>query len=262
MVNFRNLLLTVQDDGVAVITINRPDILNALDLQTLRELKECIEEIRRDSRVKAVILQGAGDKAFVAGSDLMAMSRMTAHEAMAFSRFGHEVFNAIENLPMAVIGAIHGYCLGGGLGLALACDFRYASTTAKFGQPEVKYGIIPGFGGSQTLARLIGQGRAKEMIYTGDLIDAQEAYRIGLVNRVLPGEQLMETCEAVCRKIMKKGPIAIGSAKDAINRGLSMDLASGLSYEAQVFGNCFATLDQTEGMKAFLEKRKPVFLGK
>lgn len=262
MNQYKNLLVTVKDDGVTLISINRPSVLNALDLLTLQELKHCIDSIRQDFRVKAVILQGAGDKAFVAGSDLTAMSQMTAHEAMAFSRYGHEVFNAIENLPMVVIGAINGYCLGGGLGLALACDFRYASTTAKFGQPEVNYGIIPGFGGSQTLTRLIGKGRAKEMIYTGDLIDAQEAWRIGLVNRVLPPELLLETCEQVCRRIMEKGPIAIGSAKDAINRGLSLDMTSSLSYEAQVFGNCFATLDQEEGMKAFLEKRKPVFLGK
>ena len=161
-----------------------------------------------------------------------------------------------------MIGAINGYCLGGGCGLALACDFRYASSTAKFGQPEVNYGIIPGFGGSQTLARLIGSGRAKEMLYTGEMIDAQEAYRIGLVNRVMLPEQLISTCEDVCRKIMKKGPLAIASVKDAINRGLSVDLNSGLNYEAQVFGNCFATLDQQEGMNAFLEKRKPVFLGR
>ena len=259
MEKFKNLLVTIKEEGVAIVSINRPKVLNALDILTLQELKSCIDGLRNDERVKAVILQGAGEKAFVAGSDLTAMSQMTAHEAMTFSRFGHEVFNAIENLPMVVIGAVNGYCLGGGLGLALACDFRYASTTAKFGQPEV---IIPGFGGSQTLTRLIGKGRAKEMIYTGDLIDAQEAYRIGLVNRVLPPELLLDTCEKVCRKIMEKGPIAIGSAKDAINHGMSMDLASALSYEAQVFGNCFATLDQAEGMKAFLEKRKPVFLGK
>ena len=142
------------------------------------------------------------------------------------------------------------------------CDFRFASTTAKFGQPEVNYGIIPGFGGSQRLARLIGKGYAKEMIYTGAMVDAEEAHRIGLVNRVVEPEQLIPTCEEVCRKIMKKAPIAIASAKDAINRGLSMDLESGLSYEAQVFGTCFATLDQKEGMKAFLEKRKPVFMNK
>ena len=190
------------------------------------------------------------------------MSTMTAVEGRDFSNLGHEVFDAIEKLPVVAVAAVNGYALGGGCELALACDFRFASTTAKFGQPEVNYGIIPGFGGSQRLARLIGKGYAKEMIYTGAMVDAEEAHRIGLVNRVVEPEQLIPTCEEVCRKIMKKAPIAIASAKDAINRGLSMDLASGLSYEAQVFGNCFATLDQTEGMKAFLEKRKPVFLGK
>jgi enoyl-CoA hydratase len=190
------------------------------------------------------------------------MSTMTAVEGRNFSILGHEVFDAIEKLPYVVIAAVNGYALGGGCELALACDFRFGSTTAKFGQPEVNYGIIPGFGGSQRLARLIGKGYAKEMIYTGDMINAEEAYRLGLINRILPPEELIPACEEVCRKIMKKGPLAIASAKDAIDRGLKMDLDSGLSYEAQVFGNCFATLDQKEGMKAFLEKRKPVFMNK
>ncbi len=262
MYEYKNLLVDVADDGVVIVSVNRPKVLNALNMETLDEMKDCFTRLRRDPQMKALILRGAGEKAFVAGSDLIAMSKMSAMEARKFSQTGHEVLNAIEALPVVVIGAINGYCLGGGCGLALACDFRYASSTAKFGQPEVNYGIIPGFGGSQTLARLIGSGRAKEMLYTGEMIDAQEAYRIGLVNRVMLPEQLISTCEDVCRKIMKKGPVAIASVKDAINRGLSVDLNSGLNYEAQVFGNCFATLDQQEGMNAFLEKRKPVFLGR
>lgn len=262
MYEYKNLLVDVADDGVVIVSINRLKVLNALNMEILDEMKDCFVRLRRDPQMKALILRGAGEKAFVAGSDLIAMSKMSAMEARKFSQTGHEVLNAIESLPVVVIGAINGYCLGGGCGLALACDFRYASSTAKFGQPEVNYGIIPGFGGSQTLARLIGSGRAKEMLYTGEMIDAQEAYRIGLVNRVMLPEQLISTCEDVCRKIMKKGPVAIASVKDAINRGLSVDLNSGLNYEAQVFGNCFATLDQQEGMNAFLEKRKPVFLGR
>ncbi len=259
---YKNLLVTIAEDGVTTVTINRPKFLNALDSLTLEEMKNCFEQLAVDPVVKAVIIRGAGEKAFVAGADLKAMSTMTAIEGRDFSNLGHEVFDAIEKLPVVAIAAVNGYALGGGCELALACDFRYASTTAKFGQPEVNYGIIPGFGGSQRLARLIGQGRAKEMIYSGAMIDAQEAYRVGLVNRVMMPEELYEKCEEVCRKIMKKAPLAIASAKDAINKGLSMDLDSGLSYEAQVFGNCFATLDQEEGMKAFLEKRKPVFMGK
>ena len=259
---YKNLLVEIQDDGVTTVSVNRPKFLNALDTPTLEEMKDCFGKLATDPAVKAVIIRGAGEKAFVAGADLKAMSTMTAVEGRDFSNLGHEVFDAIEKLPVVAVAAVNGYALGGGCELALACDFRFASTTAKFGQPEVNYGIIPGFGGSQRLARMIGKGYAKEMIYAGAMVDAEEAHRIGLVNRVVEPEQLIPTCEEVCRKIMKKAPIAIASAKDAINRGLSMDLESGLSYEAQVFGTCFATLDQKEGMKAFLEKRKPVFMNK
>lgn len=262
MYDYKNLLVEIADDGVTTVTVNRPKYLNALDTPTLVEMKDCFGKLATDPAVKAVIIRGAGEKAFVAGADLKAMSTMTAVEGRDFSNLGHDVFDAIEKLPVVAVAAVNGYALGGGCELALACDFRFASTTAKFGQPEVNYGIIPGFGGSQRLARLIGKGYAKEMIYTGAMVDAEEAHRIGLVNRVVELDQLIPTCEEACRKIMKKAPIAIASAKDAINRGLSMDLDSGLSYEAQVFGTCFATLDQKEGMKAFLEKRKPVFMNK
>lgn len=262
MYDYKNLLVQTAEDGITTVVINRPKLLNALDTETLREMKDAFGKLAYDENTKAMIIRGAGERAFVAGADLGAMSTMTAVEGRNFSILGHDVFDAIEKLPYVVIAAVNGFALGGGCELALACDFRYASTTAKFGQPEVNYGIIPGFGGSQRLARLIGKGYAKEMIYTGDFIDAQEAHRIGLVNRVCHPEELYDAAERTCRKIMKKGPLAIASAKDAINKGLSMDLDSGLSYEAQVFGNCFATLDQKEGMKAFLEKRKPVFLSK
>lgn len=262
MYEYDNLLVNTNADGITTVTVNRPRFLNALDTHTLIEMKDCFNKLATDENTKALLVRGAGEKAFVAGADLGAMSTMTAVEARKFSILGHDVFDAIERLPYAVAAAINGYALGGGCELALACDFRFASTTAKFGQPEVNYGIIPGFGGSQRLARLIGKGIAKEMIYTGEMIDAQEAYRIGLVNQVYHPEELYDATERVLRTIVKKAPLAIASAKDAINKGLSMDLNSGLSYEAQAFGNCFATLDQKEGMNAFLEKRKPVFRSK
>ena len=262
MYDYKNLLVHTAKDGITTVTINRPKYLNALDTLTLEEMKDCFNRLSNDSDTKSVLITGAGDKAFVAGADLGAMSKMTVTEGRCFSVLGHAVYNAIERIPVAVVAAVNGYALGGGCELALACDFRIASENSLFGQPEVNYGIIPGFGGSQRLARLIGTGEAKEMIYTGAMVDAQEAFRIGLVNRVVEPEELIPACEEICRKIMKKAPIAIASAKDAINRGASMDLESSLSYEAQVFGTCFATLDQKEGMKAFLEKRKPVFLNK
>ena len=184
MYDYKNLLVEIADDGVTTVTVNRPKYLNALDTPTLVEMKDCFGKLATDPAVKAVIIRGAGEKAFVAGADLKAMSTMTAVEGRDFSNLGHDVFDAIEKLPVVAVAAVNGYALGGGCELALACDFRFASTTAKFGQPEVNYGIIPGFGGSQRLARLIGKGYAKEMIYTGAMVDAEEAHRIGLVNRV------------------------------------------------------------------------------
>ena len=194
---YKNLLVEIQDDGVTTVSVNRPKFLNALDTPTLEEMKDCFGKLATDPAVKAVIIRGAGEKAFVAGADLKAMSTMTAVEGRDFSNLGHEVFDAIEKLPVVAVAAVNGYALGGGCELALACDFRFASTTAKFGQPEVNYGIIPGFGGSQRLARLIGKGYAKEMIYTGAMVDAEEAHRIRLVNRVVEPEQLIHTCEEV-----------------------------------------------------------------
>ena len=261
MYDYKNLLVEIADDGVTTVTVNRPKYLNALDTPTLVEMKDCFGKLATDPAVKAVIIRGAGEKAFVAGADLKAMSTMTAWKGEISPTWAMMCSMPLKNCrwwlwpPSTAM-------LGGGCELALACDFRFASTTAKFGQPEVNYGIIPGSGAPSAWPGLIGKGYAKEMIYTGAMVDAEEAHRIGLVNRVVEPDQLIPTCEEVCRKIMKKAPIAIASAKDAINRGLSMDLDSGLSYEAQVFGTCFATLDQKEGMKAFLEKRKPVFMNK
>jgi enoyl-CoA hydratase len=262
MVDYKNLLVTTSDVGITTVTINRPRALNALDSATLNEMKDCFTRLASDPATKAVIVTGSGTKSFVAGADLAEMSKLSAAEGKAFSALGHEVFDMIEHLPVPVVAAVNGYALGGGCELALSCDFRYASETAKFGQPEVNYGIIPGFGGTQRLARLVGAGIAKEAIYTGSMFDAQEAYRIGLVNKVTKPEELIPACEEVLKKILKKGPLAIAQAKDAINTGLNMDLESGLNYEAQAFGICFATADQKEGMNAFLEKRKPTFTGK
>lgn len=259
MYEYKNLLVNTAEDGITTVTINRPKALNALDTLTLEEMKDCFNRLASDVATKSVLITGAGPKSFVAGADLGAMSKMTVTEARCFSVLGHAVFNAIERIPVAVVAAINGFALGGGCELALACDFRFASDNAKFGQPEVNYGIIPGFGGSQRLARLIGTGEAKEMIYTGSMIDAEEALRIGLINRITTQENLIPECEAILRKIMSKAPMAIASAKNAINTGMNMDLRSGLAYEAQVFGSCFATRDQKEGMAAFLEKRNPVF---
>jgi enoyl-CoA hydratase len=258
MSEYKNLLVATKDD-ITTVTINRPDALNALDNRTLAELGDVVAKLATNTEVRAVIITGAGDKAFVAGADLAAMSTMTAEEGRDFSVLGHTVFDAIENLPQVVIAAINGYALGGGCELAMACDIRIASENAKFGQPEVTYGIIPGFGGTQRLARLVGKGIAKQYIYTGAMFGAEEAYRIGLVNVVTKPEELIPTAEAMMGKILKKSPLAIRSAKDAINKGFEMTLEQGMYYEAQAFAVCFATKDQKEGMAAFLEKRKPNF---
>ncbi len=258
MSEYKNVLVATKD-GITTVTINRPKAMNALDKETLLELDGLMTTLAGDKATKAVIITGAGDKAFVAGADLGAMSTMTALEGRDFGNLGHKVFDAIENLPQVVIAAVNGYALGGGCELAMACDIRIASTAAKFGQPEVTYGIIPGFGGTQRLPRLVGKGIAKQYLYTGDMFGAEEAYRIGLVNVVTSPEELIPQAEAMLAKILKKSPLAIASVKDVVNKGMEMDQSSAMSYEAQAFGVCFATADQKEGMAAFLERRKPEF---
>ena len=253
-----SVVLYGQKDAVGVITINREKALTALNSEVLDALDQTLDQVDLET-VRCLGITGAGQKSFVAGADIGEMSTLTKAEGEAFGKKGNDIFRKIETFPVPVIAAVNGFALGGGCELALACDFRFASDNAKFGQPEVNYGIIPGFGGSQRLARLIGTGEAKEMIYTGSMIDAEEALRIGLINRITTQENLIPECEAILRKIMSKAPMAIASAKNAINTGMNMDLRSGLAYEAQVFGSCFATRDQKEGMAAFLEKRKPVF---
>jgi enoyl-CoA hydratase len=258
---YENILLEKQDD-VAIVTVNRPKALNALNAPTLSELEQVFTELAGDDSVSVVILTGAGEKAFVAGADISFMQKLTAVEARKFALLGQAAFNKIENLPQPVIAAINGFALGGGCELAMACDIRLASENAKFGQPEVNLGVPPGFAGTQRLPRLVGKGRAKELLYTADMIDAQEAYRIGLVNKVFPAAELMDAAQKMAKKIASKGQIAVRLTKSAVNQGLEMDAERGMAYEAEVFGLVFSTEDQKEGMKAFLEKRKADFKGK
>ncbi|EEG76090.1 short-chain-enoyl-CoA hydratase [Dethiobacter alkaliphilus] len=259
---FENILFE-KDGSIATVTINRPKALNALNADTLKELDQVFTELAADDTVSAVILTGAGEKAFVAGADISFMKDLTAVEARAFAQLGQAAFNKIENLPQPVIAAINGFALGGGCELASACDIRLASESAKFGQPEVNLGVPPGFAGTQRLPRLVGKGRAKELLYTGDMIDAAEAYRIGLVNKVFAtAEELQEAAKKMAKKIAGKGQIAVRVTKSAVNQGMEMDSARGMAYEAEVFGLVFSTEDQKEGMAAFLEKRKAEFKGK
>lgn len=256
--SYENLIFENQD-GIGIITINRPQALNALNADTMAELDALVDAIAKDPSVKVVIITGAGDKAFVAGADIAYMQPLSAAEGRAWGKAGQAVFDKIENLPQPVIAAVNGFALGGGNELAMACDIRIASEKAKFGQPEVTLGITPGFGGTQRLPRLVGKGRAKELLYTGDMIDAAEAYRIGLVNKVVAPEELMDAAKALARKIMSRSPVAVAMCKAAVNEGIDADLQTGVAYEAEVFGLCFATGDQKEGMAAFLEKRAPQF---
>lgn len=258
---FINLLLE-REDKIATVTFNRPKALNALNQETLLEVLACFRALQEDEAVQVVILTGSGAKAFVAGADIAFMKEMTPLEARNFAFLGQEVMNTIERLEKPVIAAINGFALGGGCELAIACDIRLASDNARFGQPEVNLGIVPGFGGTQRLPRLIGKGRASELIFTGDMIDAAEAYRIGLVNRVVPQDQLLPSCREMAAKIASRGPVAVKLSKGAIINGLEMDLARACGYEADQFALGFTSADQKEGMEAFLEKRPARFQGK
>jgi enoyl-CoA hydratase len=247
---------------IATVTVDRPQVLNALDEITLRELVAAFAGLSGSPGLRCVIVTGAGEKAFVAGADIGSMAGLGPREARALAELGHELGDAIEGLAAPVIAAVGGFALGAGCELALACDFIYASTAAKFGQPEVNLGVIPGFGGTQRLARRVGIGRARELVYTGAIISAEEALRIGLVNAVVAPADLMPRVRAVAETIARKGPLAIADAKRAIRRGADLPLAEAHEIERHLFAGLFATADQKEGMKAFLEKRPPKFQGR
>lgn len=252
-------ILVERREPVAVVTINRPEKLNALNRKVKSELKEVFSAVKDDNAIRVVILTGIGEKSFVAGTDIQELNELDQEKGKEFSAAGQELFNLIENLGKPVIAAVNGYALGGGCELALACHVRIAADNAKFGQPEVNLGVIPGYGGTQRLARLVGKGRAMELILTGSQIDAQEAYRIGLVNKVVPQTELRRTAEALAESLTSKPQIAVRLALKAVNMSDETNLTDGQELEATLFGLCCATEDFREGTKAFLEKRKPSF---
>ncbi len=255
-------LLYEKKDVVATITFNRPKVLNALNRRTVEELAECLGEAREDPEVRVLILTGAGEKAFVSGADINELAQRTPIDGKEFSRFGQNVFRALETLGKPSIAAINGFALGGGCELALACTIRIASRTAKLGQPEVRLGILPGYGGTQRLARLCGKGAAHELILTGEIITAEEACRIGLVNRVVEPGELLAVAETLARKIAANAPVAVKFAMEAIEHGMEMPQDEGMFLEATLFGLACATEDMREGTRAFLEKRPAQFKGR
>jgi enoyl-CoA hydratase/carnithine racemase len=259
--NLANVLYETKG-AIAYVTVNRPKVLNALNTPTWTDLRRAFEHARDDATVRGVILTGAGGKAFIAGADISELAKVTAFEAEQSSRFGQEVLDLIENLGKPVIAAVNGFALGGGCETAMACTLRLAVETAKFGQPEVALGLTPGGGGTQRLPRLVGKGRALQLILSGDMISAQEAYRIGLVNEIVPAADLIARAEAILTKIAANAPIAVKFALEAANKGMDTSQAEGLLLEASYFGLCAATEDKKEGTSAFLEKRAPQFHGR
>ncbi len=258
---FKNITL-VKEDHIAILTINRPKALNALNKDTLLEIKAAVEDIRDDDNTYVLIITGAGDKAFVAGADITFMLEMEALAGREFGILGQQVFRLIESIEKPIIAAINGFALGGGCELAMACDFRISSEKGKFGQPEVGLAVTPGFGGTQRLPRIVGEGMAKQLLYTADVIDANEALRIGLVNHVVPADTLMDYVKKLAQKIASRGQVSVRFCKVAVNEGMQTDIDRAMTVEADLFGLCFATADQKEVMKAFVEKRKAQFQGK
>jgi len=255
-------LLYEQRNAIGYVKVNRPEKLNALNRKVMEELLACFRELRTNDEVRVVILTGSGEKAFVAGADINELALQTATEAKEMARFGQQVFDLIEDLGKPVIAAINGFALGGGCELAMACTLRIAAETARLGQPEVKLGVIPGYAGSQRLPRLVGRCRALEVILTGDPITAADAHRMGLVNQVVPAEELLPAAEKLAQKIIANAPLAIKFAMEAVNHGSDMPLAEGQLLEASLFALCCSTADMKEGTRAFLEKRPAKFMGK
>ena len=250
-----NFIEIENNENITVIRLNRPKALNALNSEVLAEIEEAFDGIDLEQS-RCVIITGAGDKSFVAGADISEMSSLTKAEGEAFGKKGNDIFRKIETFPIPVIAAVNGYALGGGNELAMSCDIRIASENAVFGQPETGLGITPGFGGTQRLARLIGPGKAKELLYTASNIKADQALAVGLVNAVYPQEELMEQAMKLAKKIARNAPIAVRASKKAVNEGLELGMDDAIALEEKLFGDCFETEDQIEGMKAFLEKRK------
>jgi enoyl-CoA hydratase len=248
-------------DAIAVITVNRPDKLNALNAETVNELKIAFEQAASDDSVRVLILTGAGEKSFVAGADIAELAKMSPLSGISVSRQGQDTFRRLETMRKPVIAAVNGFALGGGLELALACHFRVASENAKFGLPEVKLGIIPGYGGTVRLPRVVGRGRALEIILSGEMIDAQEAYRIGLVNHVYPQNELLAQTEQLAKKLAANGPVAVALAIEAVDNGYHGSTEDALRLESNLFGLLASTADMREGMNAFLERRKANFRG-
>ena len=249
------------EGNTAILTVDRPKALNALNTATLEQLEECLASIAQQTELRGLIVTGAGEKAFVAGADIAEMLNLNIEQSLAFAARGHRVFDALERLPCPTLAAVNGFALGGGCELALACDLIYASDNAKFGLPEVSLGIIPGFGGTQRLTRLVGRARAKELIFTGDILDAERAKQIGLALDVVPAVQLLAHCRAVIGRIAKKGPLAVARAKRVIAQGADVPLLAGNQLEREAFADLFHTADRKEGMAAFLEKRPANFRG-
>ena len=248
--------------AIAYVTLNRPKVLNALNQRTWQDLRAAFEDARDDADVRGAILTGAGDKAFIAGADISELAQVTAVQAERSSTYGQEVLNLVENLGKPVVAAINGFALGGGCETAMACTIRLATESARFGQPEVKLGVLPGGGGTQRLPRLVGKGRALQLILSGEMISAQEAYRIGLVNEVVPAADLIPRAEAILKQIFANAPLAVRYSLEAVNKGLETSQTEGLALEASFFGLCAGTEDKQEGTQAFLQKRAPQFQGR
>jgi enoyl-CoA hydratase len=257
-----NDMITIKiENGIGILTINRPTSLNALNTELLNELYQEIKNIENNENIRVLIITGAGEKAFVAGADITELAQFNAIQGKYFVANGHKTMSALQQLPIPVIAAVKAFALGGGLELALACDFIYASENAKFGLPEITLGLIPGFGGTQRLPRIIGKNFAKELIFTGKMLSANEAFQMGFVNKVIPHDQLMDEVIKTATIIAAKGRVSLNAAKQSINKGMNVDLATGCEIEIDAFGLCMASEDAKEGTNAFIEKRKPAFKG-